>query len=80
MQMKEGVKLPRRSQPNNPEELQQKLVDLLTNFSEELKKDDLRPKVVALVPAFHTLRDLGSSLIPKNVAPSARDRILAYLQ
>ena len=71
----------RRSQPRNiPEELRQSLVDLLTNFAEELKKDDLRQKVVTLVPAFHTLRDLGSSLIPKSEASSARDRIIAYLK
>ena len=71
----------RRSQPRNiPEELRQSLVDLLTNFAEELKKDDLRQKVVTLVPAFHTLRDWGSSLIPKSEASSARDRIIAYLK
>lgn len=71
----------RRSKPNDtPEALQQHLIDLLTNFSEELKNEDLRAKVVALVPAFHTLRDLGSSLIPKTEAPSARDRIIAYLK
>ena len=73
--------MPRRSQPRNiPEELRQSLVELLTNFAEELKKDDLRQKVVTLVPAFHTLRDLGSSLIPKSEASSARDRIIAYLK
>ncbi len=72
--------MPRRSKQNDPEILQKKLIDLLTHFSDELKKEDLRPKVVALVPAFHTLRDLGSSLIPKEIAPSARDRILAYLR
>ncbi|MDB7815549.1 HNH endonuclease [Intestinimonas butyriciproducens] len=71
----------RRSQPNNtPEDIRQSLVDLLINFSEELKQDNLRAKVVALVPAFHKLRDLGSSLIPPDEAPSARDRIIAYLQ
>lgn len=71
----------RRSKPNDtPEALQQHLIDLLTNFSEELKNEDLRAKVLALVPAFHTLRDLGSSLIPKTEAPSARDRIIAYLK
>jgi len=70
----------RRSQPNNvPEELRQSLVELLTNFADELQKEDLREKVVALVPAFHKLRDLGSSLIPKSEAASARDRIIAYL-
>lgn len=72
--------MPRRSKQNNPETLQNKLIELLTHFSDELKKDDLRSKVVALVPAFHTLRDLGSSLISKDIAPSARDRILAYLR
>lgn len=71
----------RRSQPNSvPEELRQSLVELLTNFKEELLKDDLREKVVALVPAFHKLRDLGSSLIPQSEAASARERIISYLQ
>ena len=65
---------------NSPEKLQQKLINLLNNFSEELKKDDLRIKVIALVPAFKTLRALGSSLIPKNEASSARDRIICYLR
>lgn len=70
----------RRSQPNSvPEELRQSLVELLTNFADELQKEDLREKVVALVPAFHKLRDLGSSLIPKSEAASARDRIISYL-
>jgi hypothetical protein len=73
--------LPRRSQPNaQPEALRQSLVDLLTNFARELRRGDLRGKVLALVPAFHKLRDLGSSLIPKSDAPSARDRVIAYLK
>ena len=77
---KGGQNMARRSKPNDiPEALRKELVDLLTNFSEELKKDDLRNKVVALTPAFHTLRDLGSSLIPKSEASSARNRIIAYL-
>ena len=71
----------RRSQPKDiPEDLRQSLVKLLTNFADELKQEDLRQKVRALVPAFHTLRDLGSSLIPKSEASSARDRIIAYLK
>jgi HNH endonuclease len=71
----------RRSRPDNePEALRQSLVELLTNFAEELRKSDLRAKVIALVPAFHKLRDLGSSLIPKNEAASARERIIAYFQ
>ncbi len=73
--------LTRRPQPNSdPESIRQSLVELLTNFATELKKSDLREKVIALVPAFHRLRDLGSSLIPKDVAPAARDRIIAYLK
>jgi hypothetical protein len=72
--------LARRSQPKaRPEELRSELVKLLTNFAEELQHDDLRAKVIALVPAFRKLRDLGSSLIPMDEAGSARDRILAYL-
>jgi hypothetical protein len=72
--------LPRRSQPNDePESLRSSLVELLTNFAAELKKTDLRAKVIALIPAFHKLRDLGSSLMPKSDALSGRDRIIAYL-
>ena len=75
------MRMARRSQPSNvPEELRQSLVELLTNFAEELQKEDLREKVVALVPAFHKLRDLGSSLIPQSEAASARERIIAYLK
>ena len=55
-------------------------MELLTNFADELKQSELRNKVLALVPAFHKLRDLGSSLIPKEDSPSARDRIIAYLR
>ena len=71
----------RRSQPEKePEALRQFLVALLTNFAAELRKSDLRAKVIALIPAFHKLRDLGSSLIPKNEAASARERIIAYFK
>ena len=72
--------MPRRSQPNDePESLRSSLVELLTNFAAELKRTDVRAKVIALIPAFHKLRDLGSSLMPKNDALGARDRIIAYL-
>jgi hypothetical protein len=71
----------RRSHPNDgPEAIRESLVDLLTNFAAELKAPDLRAKVIALIPAFHKLRDLGCSLIPKNEASSARERILAYFK
>jgi hypothetical protein len=71
----------KRSQPDaDIESLRRKLVVLLDNFSDELKKPDLRAKVVALVPAFRLLRNIGSSLIPRNEANNARDRIIAYLR
>jgi hypothetical protein len=58
--------------------LQKKLLELVRNFEIELKKDDLRQKVLSLIPVFRTLRNMGKSLIPKQDAPSARERILYY--
>jgi hypothetical protein len=72
--------LARRSQPNDPEGLRQSLVELLTNFAEELRRTDLRVKVLALIPAFRKLRELGSSLIPETEAANTHARIIAYLQ
>ena len=69
----------RRPQTGNPHELRRRLVALLNNFERRLKEKDLREQVQALVPALHLLRDLGSSLIPKEEASSARNRILYYL-
>lgn len=71
-------KLGRRSQVDNPEELRQKLLKLLTNFESNLNLDDLRQRVRGLVPVFNALRDLGSSMIPEK--DSGRDRILLYLR
>lgn len=71
----------RRSRPNDdPETIRKALVDLLTNFAAELERSDLRSKVIVLIPAFHKLRDLGGSLIPKAEASSARDRIIEYFR
>lgn len=72
--------MPRRSESNNPEIFRSKLVELLTNFEDQLKSDDLRFKVLALVPCQRLFRNLGCSLIPKEDANSGRDRILAYLR
>lgn len=60
--------------------LQKKLLELIRNFESELFHDDLRQKVLSLVPVFHTLRNLGKSLITKQDAASARDRILFYFR
>lgn len=73
--------MPRRSRPADvPETLRRRLIDLLEHFEDQLRQGDLRERVRALVPAFQALRDLGSSLIPRESAANARDRILAYLR
>lgn len=69
----------RRSQ-SDPETLRKKLVALLTGFEAELRSDNLRAKVLALVPANNLMRDLGSSLIPKECASTALERILSYFR
>jgi hypothetical protein len=55
------------------------LVDVLGDFESHLRDDELQAKVLALIPSFHALRDLGCSLVDPEVAGSARDRILQYL-
>jgi hypothetical protein len=60
------------------EELRQQLQQLISNFEIELQSNCLRSNVLALIPCFHSLRELGKSLISSVVARSARDRILYY--
>lgn len=72
--------MPRRSKPRNAEQLRQELVNLLKNFRQELESGTLRSKVLALIPAYHLLRDLGSSLVLRSASESARDRILLYFK
>jgi hypothetical protein len=60
------------------EKIRKKLQELITNFEQELTSDNLRKKVLALIPCFNNLRELGKSLISTDVARSARDRILHY--
>lgn len=52
---------------------------LLDEFLNRLHDRNLREQVRSLVPAVHRLRDLGSSLIPRANAASARDRIQHYM-
>jgi hypothetical protein len=52
---------------------------LLDHFLTTLPTGELREKVRSLIPAFHKLRDLGSSLVPLD-RDSARDRIEYYLR
>ena len=75
--------MPRRPEPSDPEVFRQELVELLQDFAKKLQQQDLRKKVVGLIPAFHKLRDLGCSLVPTEEQPdnmSARNRILAYMR
>jgi hypothetical protein len=72
--------MPRRPKRKSPENIRVELVGLLKNFQKELRKKDLRNKVLSLVPALHLLRDLGCSLIPEEGASAARNRILYYFQ
>lgn len=62
----------------DPESFRKKLKYLIDHFEEELTGKDLRRKVLSLVPIFHNLRELGKSLVSKENASSARDRILYY--
>lgn len=69
----------RRPVQNTPELIRTQLSEAIKGFGNELDHPELRHKVVALVPAFHLLRDLGSSLINEDI-PAARDRIIFYLK
>ena len=63
---------------NTPENLFNQLLDLLENFKNRLEEEDVRTKVLALVPAHQALLKLGKSMIPDGLKISARDRIIAY--
>lgn len=64
----------------SPEGYRRELIRLLSEFEGTLEQEDLREKVLALVPANELLRRLGASLIPKELAAAARDRILHYFK
>lgn len=70
----------KKARQNDPEVVRQKVAKLIENFEVELRSGELRPKVLALVPIFHGLRDLGKALIPAEYAAAARDRILYYFR
>lgn len=70
----------RRPIRDTPERKRQNLLSLLSDFEGYLAVPDLRRQVQALVPIFHELRDLGSSLLGVSARISARDRILAYMR
>lgn len=65
---------------SDSESIRRKVESLIRDFKKELKSPELRSKVLALVPVFHELRRLGKSLVPKEYASAARERILYYLK
>lgn len=71
----------RKSRPSkNIEALAEDLNRLLDGFLKQLDSDDVRSNVKALVPAFHKLRDLGSSLSAGEAGDAAMERIITYLR
>lgn len=70
----------RRAAAHDPARTVDEIKHLLDTFLERIDDDDLRAQVRSLIPAFHAVRDLGKSLIPPELASSARERILVYLQ
>ncbi len=64
----------------NLEVIRGKLENLIVNFKKELEQEDLRRKVLSLIPAYQHLRDIGKLLISEQDASSARDRILYYFR
>lgn len=63
---------------SDPEAIRRRIEKLIKNFKDELQHGELRPKVLAIIPIFRGLRELGKSLIPPEYASAARDRILYY--
>ncbi|HMY16456.1 MAG TPA: hypothetical protein PKA58_09065, partial [Polyangium sp.] len=68
----------RRSKPRDPETIRAELMTRLADLEPQLAQGNLRETVNALIPVRNLFNDLGSSLIPKTVAASARERILTY--
>ena len=62
----------------DPEAIRSRIEGLIKNFEAELRSGELRPKVLALIPIFRELRELGQALIPRQYSSSARNRILYY--
>ncbi len=54
------------------------LRSVLSDFERVSLSPGIRTRVLALLPAYDSLRELGKSLIPDGLSISARDRLLAY--
>lgn len=65
---------------NDQERLLDELRAVLDRFETLGPSEDIRTRVLELVPAVSALRDLGKSTIPEGLSLSARDRLLTYLR
>jgi hypothetical protein len=74
------MKVKDSSKATDPEFLRKKVETLIKGFKTELQSGELRSKVLALIPIFKGLRNLGKSLIPEQYQSAARDRILQYFR
>ena len=70
----------KKAKQADPENVRRKVAKLIENFEAELRSGELRLKVLALIPIFHGLRDLGKALIPSEYKSAARARILYYFR
>lgn len=69
-----------KSTKSDPQSIRSRIEGLIQNFEKQLASEDLREKVLALIPVFYELRELGKALVPKKYAKGARKRILYYFQ
>ena len=65
---------------NNLLKKSEELKKLLADFEKESASENLRAKVLALIPAFHKLREIGKAILPRQSVASAGDRILFYFR
>ncbi|HPQ69215.1 MAG TPA: HNH endonuclease [bacterium] len=72
----------KRTLNTDPEALRKELINLLENFEQKLLTNDLRGKVISLIPALKKFRDLGKSLIPEihENGDAAKKRMLHYFK
>lgn len=63
----------------NPEAIRLQLEELVGKLQAQLESEDLRERVLSIIPVRHSVRDLGVAMLPQDVG-SARNRILYYLQ
>ncbi|MDA3950427.1 MAG: HNH endonuclease signature motif containing protein [Spirochaeta sp.] len=63
---------------NQTNEMLIELRKILQEFEKKSISGDLRDRVIALVPGFDAIREIGKSLVANGLQKSARDRLLSY--